>query len=237
MTSWRGVAGILAAVVTVAAGVAPPAEPLGAPSAVEVEDRELPEVAADSVERRAQEVTVRVRSLGCDQFGLGSGFVLPGGVVVTNRHVVGQPRKVTLNTWDGRSLSAEVTGVATDSDLALLRLEDAGDMPVAQLRNDPVRRGETVFAVGYPGGGPARVSPGRVLGMVDGTVLGEPAEVIRVEVDIAQGNSGGPLVDHEGRVVGVVFAIEVDAGIGLAVPVTTLLERLESGELVAPAAC
>jgi S1-C subfamily serine protease len=237
VTSWWGRTWILVGLAAVAACVPPPTDPLGAPPDVEVADRELPEVAADSVERRAQEVTVRVRSLGCDQFGLGSGFVLPGGVVVTNRHVVGQPREVTLNTWDGRSLSAEVTGVATDSDLALLRLEDAGDMPVAALRSDPVERGEEVFAIGYPGGGPARVSPGRVLGMVDGTVLGEPAEVIRVEVDIAQGNSGGPLVDREGLVVGVVFAIEVDAGIGLAVPVATLLDRLESGELVAPGAC
>lgn len=237
MTRRRGWTGLLLVGALAAGCVAPPAEPLGAPPAVEVDDREIPEIAADSVERRAQEVTVRVRSLGCDQFGLGSGFVLPGGIVVTNRHVVGQPREVTLNTWDGRSLSAEVTGVATDSDLALLQLADGADLPVAQLRSGPVQSGEEVFAVGYPGGGPARVSPGRVLGMVDGTVLGEPAEVIRVEADIAQGNSGGPLVDREGRVIGVVFAIEVDAGVGLAVPVATLLERLENGELVAPGAC
>ncbi|MFO7776755.1 MAG: serine protease [Nitriliruptoraceae bacterium] len=237
MTTWRQRPVFLLAVIA-AACVAPPTEPLVAPAAIEVEDRELPEIAAESTERRVQEVTVRVRSLGCEQFGLGSGFVLPGGIVVTNRHVVGQPREVTLNTWDGRSLSAEVAGVATDSDLALLQLADAGEVPVAELRPDPVRRGEAVFAVGYPGGGPARVSPGRVLGTVDGTVLGEPAEVIRVEVDIAQGNSGGPLVDREGLVVGVVFAIEVDAGIGLAVPVATLLERLEDGgALVAPGPC
>jgi len=237
VTSWRRWTGIVVAVLA-AACVAPPAEPLGAPATIEVEDRELPEVAAESTERRVQEVTVRVRSLGCEQFGLGSGFVLPGGVVVTNRHVVGQPREITLNTWDGRSLSADVAGVATDSDLALLQLDDAGGVPVAELRADPVRRGEEVFAVGYPDGGPARVSPGRVLGMVDGTVLGEPAEVVRVAVDIAQGNSGGPLVDREGLVVGVIFALEVDAGVGLAVPVATLLERLENGdELVPPGAC
>jgi S1-C subfamily serine protease len=81
--------------------------------------------------RRAQEVTVRIRSLGCAQFGLGSGFVLPGGVVVTNRHVVEQPREVTVNTWDGRSLIAEVEGIAIDSDLAILQLGGAGDLPGA----------------------------------------------------------------------------------------------------------
>ncbi len=237
MRSRLHLGGLLPAAVGLASCVEPPAAPLDTPAMVDTEEVELPEVAAASVERRAQRVTVRVRSLGCEQFGLGSGFVLADGVVVTNRHVIEQPREVTVNTWDGRSFAAEVTGVATDTDLALLQLEDAGDLPVAELRTAPVQRGEEVFAVGYPGGGPAQVSPGRVLGMVDGTVLGEPAEVIRVEVEIALGSSGGPLVDRDGLVVGVVFAVEVDAGVGLAVPVETLLERLESGELVAPGAC
>lgn len=228
---------LLTTAVALTACVEPPATPLETPAVVEREDLELPEVTATSVERRAWEVTVRVRSLGCEQFGLGSGFVLPGGVVVTNRHVIEQPRQVTVNTWDGRSLPTEVRGVATDSDLALLQLEDADGLPVAELRIDPVRRGEQVFAVGYPGGGPAQVSPGRVLEMVDGSVLGEPAEVIRVEVEIAQGSSGGPLVDRDGLVVGVIFAVEVDAGVGLAVPVETLMERLDSAALVAPDAC
>ncbi len=228
-------AGALAALLT--ACVEPPTEPLTAPLPAEVEERELPEVAATSLERRAQEVTVRVRSLGCSQFGLGSGFVLPGGVVVTNRHVIEQPREVTINTWDGRSLPVSVTGVATDSDLALLQLEEEADLPVAELRTDPVDTGESVLVVGYPGGGPAEVAEGRVLGSVDGTVLGEPAEVLRVEAEVAQGSSGGPVFDRSGRVVGVVFAIEVDAGVALAVPVETLLERLDADALVTPDPC
>jgi S1-C subfamily serine protease len=217
--------------------VEPPTDELTVPEPVELAATPIPVPAADSVERRVLEMTVRVRSLGCEQFGLGSGFVLPDGVVVTNRHVIEQPREVTINTWDGRSLPAEVQGLAQDTDLALLRLDDAGGLPVAELRTEPVRRGEQVLAVGYPGGGPATVAPGRVVGTVDGTVLGEPAEVIRVEVEITQGSSGGPLVDRDGRVVGVMFAIEVDAGIGLAVPVATLLERLEGESFVAPADC
>ncbi len=226
----------------IAAGVAvgcveAPSAPLSSPAPAIEPVAQIPEPAADSVERRVQEMTVRVRSLGCEQFGVGSGFVLPDGVVVTNRHVIEQPREVTVNTWDGRSLSAEVVGLAQDTDLALLRLDDATGLPVAELRPDPVRRGEQVLAVGYPGGGPATVTPGRVVGTVDGTVLGEPAEVIRVEVEITQGSSGGPLVDRSGRVVGVMFAIEVDAGIGLAVPVATLLDRLEAQSFVAPGAC
>ncbi len=217
--------------------VAPPGEPLTAPPTLEVEQRALPEVAASSLERRAQEVTVRVRSLGCEQFGLGSGFVLPGGVVVTNRHVVDRPREVTINTWDGRSFPVGVVGVATDSDLALLQLEDDVDLPVAELRTTAVAAGEEVLVVGYPGGGAAEVATGRILGSVDGTVLGEPAEVLRIEVSVTQGSSGGPVFDRSGRVVGVVFAIEVDAGVGLAVPVETVLERLDTEVLVAPEPC
>ena len=228
-------AGVFA--VLLAACVEPPTEPLSAPPQPEVQEVELPEVAATSLERRAQEVTVRVRSLGCEQFGLGSGFVLPGGVVVTNRHVIEQPREVTINTWDGRSFPVTVAGVATDSDLALLELGEDTDLPVAELRTDPVTTGEEVLVVGYPGGGPAEVAEGRVLGLADGTVLGEPAEVLRIEVEVTQGSSGGPVFDSSGRVVGVIFAIEVDAGVALAVPVATLLERLDADELVAPDPC
>ncbi len=197
-------------------------------------DLDLPEVAATSVLREAQAVTVRIRTLGCAQLGIGSGFVLPGGVVVTNRHVVEQPLEVTVNTWDGRSLDAEVSGIAIDSDLAVLQLDAAGSLPVAQLRESLVEVGEAVIAVGYPGGGPATVTTGEVVALIEGELLGEPADVIRVDAPIAQGNSGGPLLDEEGRVVGVVFALDVASADGLVVPVGTLLDRLGGASLAAP---
>lgn len=220
-----------------AVGCVPAAPPVTDEDVVapdDLEELDLPEVAATSVLRRARAVTVRIRSLGCDQLGLGSGFALPGGVVVTNRHVVAEPLEVTVNTWDGRSLDAEVTGIAVDSDLAILQLAGAADLPVADLRDDPVEVGEPVIAVGYPGGGPATVTSGEVVDLVDGQVLDEPADVIRVDTPIRQGNSGGPLLDEEGRVVGVVFALDVASGDGLAVPVDTLLARLDDAVLTAP---
>lgn len=225
----------LAALALLAGACVPPAPPPPDQATVEVEAPELPEVAASSVARRAQEVTVRIRTLGCDRLGLGSGFVLPGGLVVTNRHVVEEPQEVTVNTWDGRSLDAEVTGIAVDSDLAVLRLAGAVDLPVADLRDDPVEVGEIVLAVGYPDGGPATVSAGEVVSLVEGELLGEPADVIRVDAAIRQGNSGGPLLDEDGRVVGVVFALDVTSGDGLVVPVDTLLARLEGQAMSAPA--
>ncbi len=228
---------VLLAVALVSGCVEPP-PPLEEPDDLEViEELELPELAAESLLRRAQEVTVRIRTLGCRQFGVGSGFVLPGGIVVTNRHVVDEPREVTVNTWDGRTIEAEVTGVAVDSDLAILRLADARGLPDAQLRSDPVERGEPIVAVGYPGGGPSTVSPGTVRGLVDGELLGEPADVILIDAEIRPGNSGGPVLDMEGRVIGVVFALDAASGYGLAVPVQTLLDRLDASELTAPAGC
>jgi S1-C subfamily serine protease len=215
-------------------GSPPPFVSSDVPDADELADLDLPEVSATSVLRRAQQVTVRIRSLGCDQLGLGSGFVLPGGVVVTNRHVVDEPLEVTVNTWDGRSLEADVSGIAVDSDLAMLQLEGAEELPVAELREDPVEPGEPVIAVGYPGGGPATVSTGEVVALVEGELLDEPADVIRVDAEIRQGNSGGPLLDDAGAVVGVVFALDVGSGDGLAVPVDTLLDRLGSADLATP---
>jgi S1-C subfamily serine protease len=229
----RLLATMLAGAVATACVPAPPVTD-DVPSFSAGDELELPAAAATSVLRRAQQVTVRIRSLGCDRFGIGSGFVLPGGVVVTNRHVIDQPRAITLNTWDGVSLEASVTGIAVDSDLAILQLSEDADLPVAELRTTPVEVGETVVAVGYPGGGPATVTTGSVVGLADGELLDEPAPVLRVDALIRQGNSGGPLLDEEGRVVGVVFALEVGSGYGLAVPVTTLLERLEGDGLSPP---
>lgn len=228
---------LVAASVLVAACVPQPPPPEASVDDVDevaLAELDLPEVSATSVLRRAQEVTVRIRSLGCRELGLGSGFVLPGGVVVTNRHVVDEPREVTVNTWDGRSLDADVRGIAIDSDLAILQLGADTELPVAELRERDVEVGEAVIAVGYPGGGPATVASGSVVSLVEGELLGEPADVIRVDAEIRQGNSGGPLLDEDGRVVGVVFALDVNSGDGLAVPVDTLLERLDTASLSAP---
>lgn len=204
---------------------------------VAVEPLELPTPAAESVMRRAQQMTLRIRSLGCSQLSLGSGFVLGDGLVVTNRHVLGQPLQVTVNTWDGRSLEARVTGVARDSDLGVLQLDEFDGLPAAQLRTDQVEVGEPVYAVGYPGGGAVSVSDGEVVGFSSGRLLGEPADVIRVDARIEQGSSGGPLLDADGLVIGVMFALETGDRTGLAVPVETLRDRLDEAELSEPEGC
>lgn len=229
----RRVVGLVLAASVVVGCVEPP-PPLAEPPTVEAPDLEIPEPAAESVARRAQEFTVRIRALGCVRFGVGSGFVLPGGIVATNRHVIDEPREVTVNTWDGVTFPTVVSGMAVDSDLALLQLAADVELPVAQLRVAPVTVGEPVIVVGYPGGGPATITSGTVLGLVDGEVLNEPTDVIRVDARVQPGNSGGPLLDEDGLVVGVIFAQEVGSERGLAVPIQTLLERIEQAAFEPP---
>jgi S1-C subfamily serine protease len=197
---------------------------------------DLDALAADQVLRTAREFTVRIRTLGCDRLGTGSGFVLDDGVIVTNRHVVGQPREITISTWDGRSFDAVVEGIALDADLAVIKVVSA-DLPVATLRTTPVEIGEPIVVIGYPGGGPSTITSGKVLGFTDGPVLGERTPAIVVDAEVRQGNSGGPLIDMRGAVVGVIFALSRDSGNGLAVPVDVLLERLETRGFRPPEGC
>lgn len=232
----RGAA-LAGALALAASACVPSPGPLDEPDLAAVEPLDLGSAASAEVVRRAREITVRIRTLGCDRLGVGSGFVLPGGLVVTNRHVVGRPRSVSVNTWDGVSIDAEVDGIATDADLAVLRLVGEPDLPVAELRTTPVRLGEAIIVVGYPGGGPSTVTTGAVVGVQDVDVLGAVTEVILVDAPIRPGNSGGPLLDADGRVVGVVFALDRAAGVGLVVPVAALLERLATGTMTAPEGC
>jgi len=215
---------------------APPTTDPSAPDLASLAELDLDALAADQVLRTAREFTVRIRALGCDRLGTGSGFVLDDGLIVTNRHVVGQPREITISTWDGRSFDAVVEGIALDADLAVIQVISA-DLPVATLRVAPVEIGEPIVVIGYPGGGPSTITSGRVLGFTDGPILGESTPAIVVDAEVRQGNSGGPLIDMRGEVVGVIFALSRDSGNGLAVPVDVLLERLATRGFSPPEGC
>lgn len=233
----RGVLLAVAATLLLPACV-PPAPPIdpdaGALDAIEPLD--LDELQAAAVLRAAREFTVRIRALGCDRLGTGSGFVLDDELIVTNRHVVGQPREVAISTWDGRTFDARVDGIALDADLAVIRVIGL-DLPVASVRRTPAVIGEPVAVIGYPGGGGSTITTGTVLGLTDGPILGEQVPAIRVDAEVRPGNSGGPLIDAEGRVIGVVFALTGPDGDGLAVPVDVLIDRLARQGFTPPSGC
>jgi S1-C subfamily serine protease len=238
MSRTGAVLGPLVALALLAGACVPPAPPIDPDEGAlaDLAPLDLDEVQAAAVLRSAREFTVRIRALGCDRLGTGSGFVLGEDLIVTNRHVVGTPREVAISTWDGRSFEARVDGIARDADLAVIRVRGL-DLPVADVRDEPAIIGEPVAAIGYPGGGGATITTGVVLGFTDGPILGEQVPAIRVSAEVRPGNSGGPLVDADGLVIGVIFAQTGPGGDGLAVPVDVLVDRLESQGFAPPAGC
>lgn len=191
-------------------------------------------LAVDSTQRYAREVTYRVRNLSCAGVASGSAFAVSPNLLVTNSHVVeGAVTTLELSTWDGRDLSVDVFQTAVVADLAFLQTKQK--LPVvARLENQPAL-GEPVAAVGYPLGGPWTLSQGAVVDYVDGSTYGVYHDVIVFDAYVAPGNSGGPLFNRDGAVVGVVFAKEsVGEMRGLAIPINMIGDVLRTGSLLTP---
>ncbi len=156
--------------------------------------------------------------------GAGAGFLWsPDGSVMTNHHVVaGSGGKVEVILTDDRSFDAEVVGSSCRLDLAMLRLRGAPaeDLPTPPVGDsDDLRVGELVFAVGHPWGRRGAVTAGIVSGL--GSV-GKPfgrARYVQSDAYLAPGNSGGPLVNARGEVIGVNAMIS--RGLSLAIPSNT----------------
>jgi S1-C subfamily serine protease len=139
--------------------------------------------------------------------GQGSGVVLRPDVVVTNAHVVGQQRKVSIVLADRTQSPVEVLGTDEVTDVAVVRTE-RGDLPVTELREDLPRPGERVLAIGRPLGFQNSVSAGIISGLhrdVPGSAAQtySPVDLIQTDASISPGNSGGALLDTQGRVVGI----------------------------------
>jgi serine protease Do len=156
---------------------------------------------------------------------LGSGFVWSSdGIIVTNNHVIEGASRIIVNLQDGRQLAARLLGVDPDSDLAVLRV-DAKNLTQAPIgTSSDLMIGETVVAVGNPFGLSGTVTTG-VVSAVGRSVPSKEAgrtftDFIQTDASINPGNSGGPLLNIEGRVIGINVAIYAQAqGIGFAIPV------------------
>ena len=157
--------------------------------------------------------------------GHGSGFVLAqDGYILTNAHVVSGTDSVRIGFADGRHANATITGRDERTDIAVVRVDAAGLHSMTLADNDSVRVGQLVLAVGNPMGFQRSVTLG-VVSAIDRTLPGREhmfEGLIQTDAAINPGNSGGPLVNAEGRVVGINTAIVPYAqGIGFAVPAQT----------------
>jgi serine protease Do len=167
--------------------------------------------------------TVQIRAGGQDVQGSGSGVVLMAGQIVTNAHVV-VGAEVTIEAWDGASRKAHVARRDAHSDLALLAT-DGLDAPPAALANGEPKPGAAVIAVGNPMGFVGAVSTGFVHAV--GTLRGLGGRRwVQADVRLAPGNSGGPLADVYGQIVGI--NTMVASGMALAIPAANVQRFLTS---------
>ncbi|WP_442896240.1 trypsin-like peptidase domain-containing protein [Bosea sp. MMO-172] len=163
----------------------------------------------------------------------GSGFfVSQDGYVVTNNHVVENAVEVQLVTDSGKTLDAKVVGTDPRTDLALLKVKDAGDYAFVQLADGKARIGDWVLAIGNPFGLGGTVTAGIVSAQGRDIGSGPYDDFIQIDAPINRGNSGGPTFNQKGEVVGVNTAIFSpsggNVGIAFAIPASTVKQVVES---------
>ena len=158
--------------------------------------------------RSAAAAVVKVTGVGCGGLVTGSGFPIGSGYVVTSAHVVSGTSSHRLVTPNGGEINATVVYFDPERDVALLFAPDY----TASLTFAPASRGTEAAVIGYPGGGAETVSPAVVDGVIEaqGYDIYSANRVTRqiyvIQGTVRPGNSGGPLVDLKGRVLGIVFA-------------------------------
>ena len=172
--------------------------------------------------------------------GEGSGFfVSADGYIVTNNHVVDHAKTVTVTTLDGKTLDAKVIGTDPKTDLALIKVNEAGDYPFVAFSKEQPRIGDWVVAIGNPYGLGGTVTAGII--SAEGRDIGDGPydRFLQIDAPINRGNSGGPTFNMKGEVVGVNTAIYSPSGgsvgIGFAIPAATVdsvIGALEHGGIV-----
>jgi S1-C subfamily serine protease len=190
----------------------------------------------------AAKQAVKIRSIGCGGLVYGSGFPVGNDYILSNAHVVAGTHTHRVLVPDGRSLAAEVVLFDPERDVSILYVPGLNLTPLSRA---DASRGTTGATIGYPGGGNETIGAAAVrtaVAAVGRDIYGEnqvTREIYVLTADIHPGNSGGPMVDANGRVVGVVFANstsdpsegyaltngevtpDIQAGVGHTTPVDT----------------
>lgn len=182
------------------------------------------------------------RGYGRSDAGLGSGFIFASdGQILTNAHVVSHARRIRVTLADGRKMDAGLVGADSEVDVAVVRI-GAERLPVAELSRAPLKVGQLVVAVGNPYGLNWTVTAGVVSALnrtLDAPGVRKMTNLIQTDTSINPGNSGGPLVDSQGRVVGITTAMMPMAqGLGFSIPldtVTSAVARINQRYHAAPA--
>ncbi|HEY1853493.1 MAG TPA: MarP family serine protease [Solirubrobacterales bacterium] len=190
-----------------------------------------PRIGADPDVLRAGGAVVRVLSTACGLGVEGSGWAVQPDLIVTNAHVVAGSTDTTVTTQGGVELEATPVFYSPDEDLALLRVRGAElpTLPITSQRSE----GEEAAVLGYPENGPYTIEPARI-GETRATVSEDsygngPVNrmITALRGAVRSGNSGGPLVDPDGRVAGVVFAATTNGPKGgFAIPAEQVREAL-----------
>ena len=184
--------------------------------------------------RRGEGAPDSPRDFDLPRQGAGSGFIIDrAGYILTNHHVIDGAERITVTLADGRTFRGQVAGTDPAIDVALLKINGGPDLPEAPLGNsDELRVGEWVCAIGNPLGYVHSVTVG-VVSFI-GRKLFDPSldDYIQTDAAINFGNSGGPLINSRGEVIGINSAISSRASnIGFAVPINQavgILPQLKS---------
>ncbi|MBB6084984.1 DegQ family serine endoprotease [Castellaniella defragrans] len=162
--------------------------------------------------------------------GIGSGFVISAdGYILTNNHVVDNSNGIFVTMTDGKEYKAKVIGTDARTDIALIKIEASGLKPLPIGDSDKLRKGQWVLAIGSPFGLDSTVTAGIVSAINRDT--GDYLPFIQTDVAVNPGNSGGPLINLQGQVVGINSQIVSRSGgfmgISLAIPIDEVMRVVE----------
>ena len=200
-------------------------------------------------------VHISTKSLGFDAFrqvressGSGSGSVLDrNGLILTNFHVIEDAREIAVRLFNGRAYAAKLIGADKDTDIAVLRIDAPSELlePIGWGDSQNLRVGQRIYAIGNPFGLERTMSTGMISSLnrqIPSSGNRTIRSLIQIDASINQGNSGGPLINTRGQLIGMNTAIMSSdgdsAGVGFAIPSATLLrivpQLLKDGRVLRP---